>query len=68
MGPYDDHPLDTFLYDSNCKDLARYFLEGRVPDDVLDGMSSDLAQAIQGVVEDFDISDAAVVVKRALQK
>lgn len=55
-------------FDTRCLDLAHFFLEGRVPEDVLDAMAEDLAQHIQTAIEDFDDGSAAVAVKRALLK
>ena len=55
-------------YDTKCLNLAHFFLDGRVPEDVLDVMAKDLAQHIQTAIEDFDDGAAAVAVKRALLK
>lgn len=51
-------------YDSRCFDLAKFFLDGRVPSDVLDAMAADLAQSVQNTIEDFDDDETAVAVKR----
>jgi hypothetical protein len=53
-------------YDSRCLDLAQFFLEGRVPPEVLNAMAADLAQAIQDTVEDFAAGSAAAHVKREI--